>query len=153
MHENSLQIMEAFRGKYLADMRGCTVLDVGSQCIRRQPTYRPLFVDYCYVGMDVVAGPNVDIVGYDTLSLYDVVISGQVMEHVARPWEWLPSLTRYFRKFICIVVPNTHQEHRYPIDCYRYFPDGMRALFEFAKIKELEIRQVGLDTVGIGCHA
>jgi len=143
-------LMADFRDRYLADMKGCTILDVGSAIVRKQRCYRELFADYCYVGMDIVEGRNVDIVGYKKLGRYDVVISGQVMEHVKRPWDWLCVLDDLFRKYICIIAPNTHKEHRYPVDTYRYFPDGMLDLFEYAEITPVEVRRVGKDTIGIG---
>ena len=37
---------------------------------------------------------------------------------------------------ICIIAPNGFKEHRYPVDCWRFFTDGMIAL---AKYYELEI--------------
>ena len=147
MHPNSMKLMQYFRDKYLDGAE--TVIDVGSMKIRDNETYRPLFPNY--IGMDVEVGPNVDIVGYDAIScVYDVVISGQVMEHVKRPWEWLKNLTQYYRKYICIIAPNTAKQHRYPIDTYRYFPDGMRDLFEYAEISALEIFKDRKDTIGIG---
>jgi hypothetical protein len=100
--------------------------------------------------MDVEPGRNVDIVGYEGLGVYDVVISGQVMEHVPHPWEWLTDLAKLYRRYICIIAPNTWPEHRWPLDTYRYYPDGMRALFEYAGIPEVEIRRAGFDTIGIG---
>ena len=150
MHKNSLKLMRYFRDKYLKE--GMTVLDVGSQRIRNQPSYRRVLEPMCqYTGMDIVKGKNVDIVGYENLNgKWDVVVSGQVMEHVKRPWEWLKNLVQYFTQYICIIAPNQHQEHKYPIDTYRYFPDGMRDLFEYAGIKELEIFRYYKDTIGIG---
>ena len=75
------------------------------------------------------------------------------MEHVKRPWDWLKSLKKYYRTYICIIAPNTWIEHKSPYDTYRYFPDGMRDLFEYADIKEIEIFKDGNDTVGIGGKA
>lgn len=153
MHKRSMELMTDFRDKYLADMLGCSVLDVGSRLTNRHHhmTYRDLFgPDYQYVGMDVEPGPNVDIVGYDSLEQYDVVISGQVMEHVTRPWDWLTSLVPHFKSFICIIAPHTYRMHRSPLDTYRYFPDGMRDLFEFARIRVVDILLDEADTVGIG---
>jgi len=150
VHPSSMELMADFRDRYLGGMKGCTVLDVGAARINVQPTYRDLFGEYEYTGMDVVEGYGVDVVGYEGLGTYDVVISGQAMEHIARPWEWLTTLGGLYRSHICIIAPNTFEEHRYPIDCYRFFPDGMRALFEYAGIVPLEIRMVGIDTIGIG---
>ena len=72
------------------------------------------------------------------------------MEHVSRPWEWLKNLTNYFTKYICIIAPWQWREHRYPIDTYRYLPDGMRDLFDYADIKVIEIIKDKTDVVGIG---
>ena len=142
--------MKYFRDKYLVS--GMTVLDVGSKRWKNQPSYRRVLEPMCkYTGMDIEQGKNVDIVGYKNLTgVWNVVVSGQAMEHVNRPWDWLKNLTKYFEKYICIIAPNTCSEHRYPIDTYRYFPDGMRDLFDYAKIKELEIFKDGSDTIGIG---
>lgn len=144
-------MMRYFRDRYLSEMRGCTVLDVGARSSKRQRTYRRLFSGYSYFGMDVIPGRNVDIVGFENVAgVFDVVISGQAMEHVRRPWEWLTRLRTYFSTFICIIAPNTWKEHRHPIDTYRYFPDGMRDLFDYAGIVAVEIRRSGQDTLGVG---
>ena len=144
-------LMADFRDRYLGDLKGCTVLDVGAMQVQGgRMSYRQLFGDYRYTGMDIAPGKNVDIVGYDGLGMYDVVISGQVMEHVCRPWEWLKTLTSLYRDYICIIAPNTWEEHRHPLDTYRYFPDGMQDLFDYAGIVPVEIRAVGHDTIGIG---
>ena len=147
MHQNSLKSMTYFRDRYIA--LGDYILDVGS--LNVNGTYRSLFKKQVYIGMDIIAGSNVDIVGYENIKkTYDAVVSGQVMEHVKRPWDWLKNLTQYTHGLICIIAPNTWGEHRYPLDTYRYFPDGMRDLFEYAGIHELEIFKSFNDTIGIG---
>ena len=157
MDQASLNFMKYFRDTYLADKKGWTVLDVGSRAVYGQKaTFRPIFRAYNkfkYTGMDIVAGRNVDIVGYENIKgKYNVVISGNVMEHVKRPWDWLKNLIQYFTDYICIIAPHTWKEHRHPIDTYRYFPDGMRDLFEYAGIKAIEIKKDSNSTFGIGTH-
>jgi hypothetical protein len=151
-----MQAMEKVRDKYFSNMKGCSVLDVGSRRIRKpHDTYRSLFEpDYEYVGMDIVRGKNVDVVGYEALNnrRFDILISGQVMEHVNHPWEWLRMLRYYFKDYICIIAPSHADEHRHPIDTYRYFPDGMRDLFNYAEIEEVEIYGWKHNTIGIGTH-
>ena len=150
MHDNSMKLMTYFRDTYLSD-KTKSVLDIGSCCYHNQETYRPIFDGYSYVGMDIINGPNVDIVGYNNIPMkYDAVISGQVMEHVARPWEWLRQIVKYSRQYICIIAPFQHREHRYPIDTFRYLPDGMRSLFEYADIHLIESFIDRSDTIGIG---
>lgn len=149
MDRTSMLLMTGFRDRYLSQIQGASILDVGSRGVRN---YRRLFEPaFKYVGMDIIPGPNVDIIGFEDIDIaFDVVISGQVMEHVKRPWEWLKLLTSYFTKYICIIAPHTWKEHKYPLDTYRYLTDGMRDLFEYAGIKELEIKMDRRLTVGIG---
>jgi hypothetical protein len=40
--------------------------------------------------------------------------------------------------FCCMVAPSSGYEHRYPVDCWRVYPDGMRAIAQFAKLEVLE---------------
>ena len=154
MDEASMRLMTSFRDNYLSDMKGASILDVGSRRVRRQTLdYSQIFkLDYEYTGMDIVRGANVDIVGYTNITKqYDVVISGNVMEHVERPWEWLKDLTYYFTKYICIMAPWQWREHKHPIDTFRYMPDGMRSLFRYADIYPLEIiKDKSYHCVGIG---
>jgi hypothetical protein len=153
MHENSMKLMKYFRDNYLKDISEATIIDIGAKRVRRSHnTYRRIFrPPFQYTGMDIEEGLNVDIVGYKNIKqTYDVLISGQVMEHVQQPWKWLKSLTKYYNQYICIIAPNTCREHRYPIDTYRYFPDGMKDLFEYAKIPVIEVFKSGDDTIGIG---
>jgi hypothetical protein len=35
-------------------------------------------------------------------------------------------------------VPSSGPEHRYPVDCWRFYPDGLVALAEFAHLETLE---------------
>lgn len=149
MHKSSIKLMKYFIDKYVEE--GSTVLDIGSKRHLQQKTYAPLFNKCDYFGLDVEQGNNVDIIGFKNIKhLYDIVVSGQTMEHVNRPWEWLKNLVKYYKKYICIIAPNSFNEHRFPIDTYRYFPDGMRDLFDYAGIIEVEIFKKGKDTIGIG---
>jgi len=56
----------------------------------------------------------------------------------------------YFKKYICIIAPHTCREHKHPFDTYRYFPDGMQDLFEYAGIYPLKIFKGITDTMAIG---
>jgi len=115
-----------------------TVLDVGSYDVNG--TYRPLVegLGWQYTGLDLQPGPNVDIVASNpdrypiADGAYDVVISGSTMEHVARPWRWVPELVRILRPggLLCIVTHWQFPEHRYPMDYWRFMADGMRLLFD-----------------------
>ena len=36
---------------------------------------------------------------------------------------------------ICIIAPNGFEEHRYPVDCWRFFTDGMIAMARYFKLE------------------
>lgn len=154
MHPSSMLAMKNFIEKYLDKNKELDIIDLGSYNING--TYKTLVEstkNWKYTGMDIEAGPNVDVVGWDNITKkYDVIISGQCLEHVNHPWDWLKNLKNYIKDdgILCLIAPHGFDEHRHPIDTYRYFPDGMRDLFNYANIKELEIYKNELDTIGIG---
>lgn len=39
----------------------------------------------------------------------------------------------------CIIAPSGGPEHRYPVDCWRFYPDGCAALARFAKLELIEV--------------
>jgi SAM-dependent methyltransferase len=148
MHKSSILRMQWFVENYAAKMPGTevSVLDIGSY--EFNGSYRPLFADnrYKYLGLDMTEGPNVDIVlknPYDWSSLatdsFDVVISGQAFEHIEFFWITMSEMTRVLKKdgLLCLIAPNGFGEHRYPVDCYRFFTDGMVALARFVSLDVL----------------
>jgi hypothetical protein len=153
MHPSSMLEMSSFISNYLPRDRELDILDVGSYNVNG--TYKEFIVDpmWTYTGMDISEGPNVDIVGWENVTKeYDVIISGQCMEHVNRPWDWIKLIKKHLKKtgITCIIAPHTWGEHKHPIDTYRYFPDGMRDLFNHAELTVIAIYRNATDTVGIG---
>jgi SAM-dependent methyltransferase len=137
MHKSSFDIVKNFACDYvnLDDV----VVEVGSCDVNGN--YKELFINSKYIGMDIVDGPNVDIVVHDPhnwsellTSSIDVVICASVIEHVKFPWIIFKEIQRILKPngCFCIVAPAVWEEHKYPIDCYRFYPDGMKALCEQA---------------------
>ena len=122
----------------IPDGDALTVLDVGSHDVNG--TYRPLVEarGWAYTGLDMIPGPNVDIVPSDPFAYpidddsFDVVISGSTMEHVTAIWRWVPELARVLKPGGLLVIITHWQfvEHKYPVDCWRILPDGMAFLFD-----------------------
>jgi SAM-dependent methyltransferase len=144
--------MEQFVHHYLGPHRDTPlrVLDVGSQLVvADQTTYRSLFDDpqWTYVGLDVTPGINVDVAVADPYrwdevdaDSFDVVISGQALEHI--PYFWLTAfeICRVLRPggITMLVAPSSGFEHRYPVDCWRFYRDGMDALAAYVGCEVLD---------------
>lgn len=118
-----------------------SVLDVGSSNVNG--TYKSLFTDY--TGLDMEAGDNVDIVAENPYAFpiaddsYDNVISGQTFEHSEFFWVTMQEMVRVCRKggYIVVIAPAVWEEHRYPVDCYRFLTDGMIALARWCGLEVL----------------
>lgn len=158
MHRSSLLKMAAFRDAYLVDEAAKSVrsgspplrvLDLGAMAYAAQDSYRPLFTGagFDYVGIDVAAGPNVDVVVADPhdwqeipTSSADAVISGQAIEHDPQFWVTMAEISRVLRcgGLCCVVAPSTGPVHRFPQDCWRFFPDSGAALLAWAGLEVVE---------------
>lgn len=136
--------MQWFADKYIPRKNKLKVLDVGSYDVNGN--YRVIFesIGSQYTGLDMENGPNVDIVPKDAYiwdeienDTYDVVISGQALEHIEFFWKTMENMVRVTKKggIICIIAPNGFSEHRYPVDCWRFFTDGMIALARYYMLK------------------
>lgn len=150
MHLSSYQHMQDLVGRYLSREQSLTVVDIGSYDVNG--TYRTLFdaQSWSYQGIDLEAGPGVDTVLDSPYQLpfrsdsVDLVISGQAFEHVEYFWmSWL-EMVRVLKPggMIFLIAPSRGPEHRYPQDCWRFYPDGYRAL---AKLGHCELREVSTD--------
>jgi SAM-dependent methyltransferase len=149
MHKSSILRMSWFVDHYVSKVNSkqkLKVLDVGSFDVNG--SYKHLFpkANFDYTGLDMEAGPNVDIVlnnpynwnEIETDSC-DIVISGQAFEHIEFFWITMSEMARILKKggLLCILAPNGFEEHRYPVDCYRFFTDGMVALARYVSLEPL----------------
>jgi len=75
---------------------------------------------------------------------YDVVISSQVIEHVKRIWVWTAELARICKKggLVITVNPVSWPYHEAPVDCWRAYPEGMKALYQDSGL-EVELSEWG----------
>jgi SAM-dependent methyltransferase len=146
MHESSYIGMGQHLQKHCADLeeQQVTVLDIGSLDVNG--TYRPLMAPaWDYIGADLRDGPNVDLCMPSEYELplaadsVDMIISGQCLEHCRNPFKLVAEAARVLKPggLMLLVAPFLFFEHKEPIDCFRFLPDGMRAIFE----------ECGLDTV------
>jgi SAM-dependent methyltransferase len=141
--------MKDFKNKYLNEKESeeLLIFDLGSQNIGG--TYKSIFnvKKWTYCGVAIDAGDNVDIIlrnAYNWEEIesntVDVLISGQTFEHIEYIWITILEIARILKPggICCLIAPSSGYEHKYPVDCWRIYPDGMKALAEFAKLEVLE---------------
>lgn len=141
MHPNSRMMFEKYATPHF---RGSpAVLEVGPNDF--PSTYRSLVTD------PVSRWDTVDILDDSRLSFprsdpyrfpvpdggYDVVFAANVLEHVPRVWVWVKELARVCRPggVVITVNPVSWTYHAAPMDCWRAYPDGMRALYAEAGLE------------------
>jgi len=90
---------------------------------------------------------------------YDAVVAANVVEHVRKPWRWIREVARVMRPgaVVVLVSPVDWAFHEDPVDCWRIYPDGFRALFDEAGLTfnlgwhgSREPLPVHLDAIAIG---
>jgi SAM-dependent methyltransferase len=69
-----------------------------------------------------------------------VLISGQAFEHIEFFWLTMLEIARVLKPggICCLIAPSGGFEHKYPVDCWRFYPDGFLALSRFAGFTTLE---------------
>ncbi len=147
MHKSSYRHMQGLKEKYLDASEKVRIFDLGSYDVNG--SYRPLFdcPEWEYRGIDLEKGPNVDIVLKSPYQMAvpsgcaDLVISGQAFEHVKYFWLTWMELVRILKPggLIFLIAPSRGPEHRYPVDCWRFYPDSYQALADFAALDLLEV--------------
>jgi SAM-dependent methyltransferase len=113
------------------------VLEIGSRA-RSEISRRNLFEGKQYTGLDIVQGPNVDIVG-DAHNLsshfpaesFDAMFSVSTFEHLAMPWRVALEIHKVLRPG-GLAYFVTHQAlgmHELPWDFWRYSDTSWNSLF------------------------
>jgi SAM-dependent methyltransferase len=152
MHESSYAKMSAFVAHYLSDHieASLSIVDIGARSVLGHQTYRDLFnrSAWRFQGLDIEAGHNVDVVVEDPYhwqdvetASFDVSISGQALEHVEFPWKTFAEVFRVLKPggLFCLIVPSSGEVHRHPVDCWRFYPDSMRALARDSGFSVVEV--------------
>ena len=139
MHPTALNWGERFFTTY-DQPAAQVVIDVGSQDVNGSlKTVCPR--KNRYVGVDFAKGKGVDIVLEDPYRLpfpdghADIVVSSSVFEHSQMFWLLFNEILRVLKPtgLFYLNVPTNGFFHRYPVDCWRFYPDSGRALVAWAK--------------------
>ena len=90
----------------------------------------------CYLGVDLESGKNVDLVidkEWNPIADNSIglLVSGSCLEHVEAPWKFVETMYKKMAKdsIGIVTLPFMKKQHKYPIDCYRILPDGLKYLF------------------------
>ncbi|PYF11829.1 methyltransferase family protein [Rhodobacter viridis] len=141
MHPASMENMKRCVDWYLPE-GDLHVIDLGASDVNG--SYRQLMpARVRYTGFDLAPGPGVDVVLDDPYSLplpdasVDLVLSGQMIEHCAHFWRVFTAISRVLKPggLAFINAPSAGPIHRYPVDCYRFYPDAYQALADWAGLR------------------
>lgn len=135
MHDTAMMYGEHFFSTYLNDASGLKIADVGAQDVNGSlRSVAPINNEY--IGVDFVEGKGVDIVLTDPYALpfedssIDVVVSSSCYEHSEFFWLTFNEALRVLKPtgLLYINAPSNGLYHRYPVDCWRFYPDSGVAL-------------------------
>jgi len=140
MHDTALQIGARFFAVYLAGKANeLQILDVGSLDVNgslRQ--FAPSGA--IYIGVDLAPGLGVDLVLDDPHKLpfednkFDAIVSTSSFEHDSMFWLTFLEMVRVAKNEAAIYInaPSNATYHRYPRDCWRFYPDAAISLIDWS---------------------
>lgn len=140
MHFTAMKHGKLFFDTYLPQGQGKRIMDLGAQDVNgslRQVA--PAGSDY--VGVDFEVAKGVDVVLDDPYFLpfadesFDVCVSSSCFEHSEFFWLVFNEILRVLKPqgLFYLNAPSNGHFHRYPVDCWRFYPDSGQALVRWAK--------------------
>jgi SAM-dependent methyltransferase len=83
---------------------------------------------------------------------YDIVFSGGVMCNVGEIWTWMQELKRIVKPggHIITITPISWPYANAPVDCWRIYPDGFKALNSFLGLETLHCSKEALELEHFG---
>ncbi|WP_300527306.1 methyltransferase domain-containing protein [Maricaulis sp.] len=141
MHPSSMENMQRCVDWYGPESPS-KIVDLGASDVNG--SYRQLFAGHHeFTGVDLAPGPGVDLVLEDPYVLpfedgaFDLVLSGQMLEHCAHFWRTFAEIARIMKPggLAFIIAPSGGPIHRYPVDCYRFYPDAYQALADWTDLR------------------
>ena len=145
MHSSAYEFGRLFFENYGTDAHQ-VIVDIGSQNVNG--TLR----DHCpadrrYIGLDMMEGDGVDIVvaphaplPFDDASV-DIIVTSSCFEHDMLFWEAFLEAVRVLKDggLLYFNAPSNGPYHRYPVDCWRFYPDAGLALRNLARQRGYEL--------------
>jgi SAM-dependent methyltransferase len=140
MHDTAMKNGKRFFDTYAKNKTGLKIVDVGSLAVhgalRNSAPY-----GNTYVGLDFADGPGVDVLIKDPYALpvddnsVDIVVCSSVFEHSEFFWLVFNDIQRILKPsgLLYLNVPSNGEVHRWPVDCWRFYPDSGLALQNWAR--------------------
>lgn len=136
MHSSSYALVQGLAERF--ELRPGGVLEVGSLDVNGSYRNLEAFAGAVWLGVDEVGGEGVDVVGRfwrlaeerDWSGMWDLVLSGQALEHDPEPWTTVPAMAACTRPggHVLLVAPFTYPFH-HPPDYWRFTDQGLAQLF------------------------
>lgn len=142
MHPTAMKNGEDFFSTYSKFFIGSKVIvvDIGAQDVNGSlkhvcPT------SFKYIGVDFQDAKGVDIVLTDPYKLpfgdqsVDIVVSSSCFEHSEMFWLTYIEILRILKPtgVFYLNVPSDGGVHKYPVDCWRFYPDSGQALVTWSR--------------------
>lgn len=139
MHKTAMENAGRFFSTYLKG-RSVTIVDIGAQDVNG--SLRQIAPPEAkYIGVDFIEGKGVDVVLEDPYTLpfeegsLDAIVSSSCFEHSEFFWLLFLEIMRVLKPdgLFYLNVPSNGVFHRYPVDCWRFYPDSGVALRNWAR--------------------
>lgn len=146
MHPSAMQNCKMFFDTYTENLpRTSSIIEIGSQDINGSlKDVAPAHLSY--LGVDFAKGKGVDIVLDDPYKLpfddssVDIVLSSSCFEHSEMFWVLFLEILRVLKPtgLFYLNAPSNGMFHRFPVDCWRFYPDSGNALVRWAKRNSID---------------
>ena len=145
MHPSAMRNGELFFATYASKLSSGLVIDIGAQDVNG--SLRSVCPPHLkYIGVDFVQAPGVDVVLDDPYRLpfedgsVDIVVSSSCFEHSELFWVLFLEIMRVLKSpgLFYLNAPSNGTFHRYPVDCWRFYPDSGKALVTWAKRNDVD---------------
>jgi SAM-dependent methyltransferase len=143
MHPTALTNCKSFfeaYSEYLPNKDHTKVVEIGSQDVNGSlRSITPSAFEF--IGVDFQDAKGVDIVLNDPYSLpfesdsVDIVISSSCFEHSEMFWLVFLEVMRILKPtgLFYLNAPSAGSFHRYPVDCWRFYPDSGKAMISWCR--------------------
>lgn len=134
MHDSSFNTMKHLLQSFVTP--GSNVLDVGATNSMWNYKDAVLANNCTYNTLDWGDGADFKVNSYDWSHIpkdrFNVVITGQAFEHDKYFWKTVENIKNILKPgdMVIIIVPSCGDIHRYPLDCWRFYPDSAETFAE-----------------------